>query len=535
MLKLRSPHRLAATLAAALLTTACTFEVNTTDDSVDIAPGDNQCKDARGLCSLRAAVMEANANANGDRIEVPTGVYKLTLPASSGGGSLTITNNVTIRGAGAASTIIDGNLVTYSGQPGGCPESGTERTVFRINNGNVTLSYLTIQGGYAQNGGGVYVVKGTTEITDSVIRSNAAYTGGGGLLVDKGIVRVRRTAITQNCAVGAFGGGIRNSAGEVWMYESLVSNNRSNRAGGIRNDGLLNLRSTTVSGNGVESPDAGTGGISQGGFAFLNNVTLTNNSGRGNQTASFTGGGIQTLNTGTTVVKNSIIAKNNGLGGADDCAGKAFTADSRFNLIGNTTGCALPANTSTWLLNINPNLGALASNGGPTQTHALLSGSPAVNMAYQFPPPAADGCEPHDQRGVPHPQGGRCDMGAYESGNAFPFVTRFVLVDADTDADIMPLRNGELLNLAELPPNLNIRVELTGSAGSVIFSLDGAPKYKVENNAPFALGGDNPAGDYLPTPLPAGEHVLRATPFSGPDGVGASGGSLEVRFVVGNG
>ncbi|HZH03025.1 MAG TPA: choice-of-anchor Q domain-containing protein [Myxococcaceae bacterium] len=518
-------------LTAAMLS-ACTYQVDSTADSVDANPGDDVCKDAQGRCTLRAAIMEANAKPSAERIELPAGTYRLTLPAAQGGGPLVIENSVTLRGASASSTVIDAAAVSYDGGQG-CPASGPERRVLLINGGTVALSYLTLQGGLAQNGGGIYVDRGQLEITDAVIRRNVAFTGGGGLLNRRGVVRVRRTSVVENCAVGAFGGGLNNqSNGELWVYESLIARNHSNRAGGIRNDGQLNLRSTTVSGNYVDSPSAGTGGISQNGFAVLNSVTVANNVGIGTDEGSFRGGGIQTSSGRITVVKNTIIASNDGKGGPNDCVGQ-LTSDSRHNLIGDTQGCSLPALTTSYLLNVDPQLGALAFNGGPTQTHALLKGSPARESAYAFPPPAADACEAHDQRGVPRPQGkGRCDMGAFEADNANVFVTGFVLVDADTDADLFPLREGEFLNLADLPPRLSVRADVSGSVGSVVFALDANEAFRTENNAPYALGGDAPLGNYTPVAIPSGIRTLRATPFAGANGTGAAGGSLKVQFLV---
>ncbi len=519
-------------VAALLACGGCTFQVDSTADAPDANPGDNRCADARGRCTLRAALMEANAGSLSRRIEVPAGTYLVDLPTASGGGPLEINGNVMVRGAGAAKTIIDAGAVSYDGN-GGCPSPGSSRTVFRILGGNVGLAYLTVQGGYAQNGGGIRVDGGTVEIQDSVIRRNAAFTGAGGLLVASGIVRVRRTSIIENCATGAFGGGINNSSGaQLWIYESLIARNQSNRAGAIRNSGNLNLRNTTVSGNIAVSPSAGTGGISQNGFAFLNNVTLTLNVGRGTDPNSFRGGGLHTVSGRTTVVKNSILAANDGQGGPTDCAGD-LTSDSRYNLIGDSGGCGLPSNTSTYLLNVGAQIGPLASNLGPTQTHALSFSSPAYEAGYRFPQPAADGCEPWDQRGVPRPQGrGRCDLGAYETGNANSFVTSFVLVNADSNADLFTLRNGELLNLSELPPHLNIRAETNAAPGSVVFSWDGDPSFQIENNAPYALGGDSPVGNYNPFPITSGAHTLRATPHASAGGAGAGGGSLEVKFTA---
>jgi CSLREA domain-containing protein len=536
--RVQPPQRAKAKLVAVLLVigaalaSGCTYYVDSTADAPDVDPGDFQCATNSGTCTLRAAIMEANATAIAERIEIPAGNYSLTLPANAGGGPLVIASNVQIRGAGASSTIVDAAAVEYDGGLG-CPDSGSERQAFRIDAGTVSIGYLTAQGGFGQNGGGILVNAGTVEINDAVVRRNVAYTGGGGLYVRGGIVNVRRTSILENCATGVFGGGIRTAVDtQLWVYDSLIARNSSNRAGGIRNLGAMNLRSTTVSGNVATSPLAGTGGISQIGFAVLNNVTLTNNVGLGTDPGSFLGGGIQSNANATTVVKNSIIAGNDGQGGPNDCAGP-LTFDSKYNLIGDSNGCELSGFLFTYLLDVDPQLNALASNGGSTQTHSLSTGSPAREAAYQFPPPAADACELRDQRGVPRPQGsGRCDMGAFEAGNANTFVTSFVLVDADTDADLFTLRNGELLNLDALPPNVSVRAEVSGAAGSVVFALDANASFQVENNPPFALGGDNPAGNYQTVPLTAGEHIVRATPFAGENGTGAAGGSLEAAFTV---
>ena len=147
------------------------------------------------------------------------------------------------------------------------------------------------------------------------------------------------------------------------------------------------------------------------------------------------GGGIQTSEGNITVLKNSIIAGNDDGTGPDDCAGP-LSGDSKYNLIGNPTGCVITSYLDTYAsYNGTPNcltqwtmfsemtavacldpldahLGSLAQNGGPTATYLPLSNSAALEAGYGFPPPAADACEAHDQRGVPRPQGsGKCDMG----------------------------------------------------------------------------------------------------------------------------
>jgi CSLREA domain-containing protein len=151
------------------------------------------------------------------------------------------------------------------------------------------------------------------------------------------------------------------------------------------------------------------------GFAFLNNVTITKNVGVGGGGRA---GGLNSTSGATTVVKNSIIADNQGSGGAtNDCAG-ALTTDSVYNLIRDPTGCVLPPieqppDPETFILNEDPRLGELAFNNGPTRNHLPAPDSPVIDAGFPFPPggPAADSCEPIDQRGVPRLI---CDIGAVE-------------------------------------------------------------------------------------------------------------------------
>lgn len=261
---------------------------------------------------------------------------------------------------------------------------------------------------------------------------------------DGATVTVRRTTIADNSS--ALGGGIANH-GTLIVHESLIGGtppptqgqppgtggNVSARFGGILNDrsGILNLRNTTVSGNTIKnSSSAGTGGITNFGFAFLNNVTITRNRGVGSSRA----GGLHSISGATTVVNNSIIANNQGRGGAtNDCRG-ALTPDSVHNLIKDTTGCELPLleqppNPITFILGKDPQLGELAFNGGPTHTHLPAFDSPAIDAGFPFPPggPNADSCEPTDQRGFPR---FLCDMGAVER---FVVVPTEVSVTTTTD------------------------------------------------------------------------------------------------------
>lgn len=503
------------TLLVLGVATGCTFQVDSFLDSPDGNPGDFICDTGTGICTLRAAVMEANAAPTADTILIPQGTYNLNLPIASGGGRLEIINSVTLQGSGKDDVIINQTV---------------SDAVIQVMGGDVAINNLTLQGGDSQAGGGIRIEDGVVAITDVVIRENVGFTGGGGLLVNvDGEATVTRVAIRDNSATGAFGGGIWN-LGTLWVFESEVTDNQSNRAGGIHNSGILNLRNVTVSGNTANSPEAGVGGISQTEFAVLNNVTVTENTGVGNDPGTFRGGGIQTSMDATTVIKNSIVANNQGGTGPDDCVGP-LTPDSKYNLIGNSEGCVISSFVSTYFLDVPANLGPLTFNGGPTRTHLTGSSSLARDSAYPFPPPAIDACQSHDQRGVPRPEGaGNCDMGAVEYTDSVQYVTGFELVDADTNTDLGPLLHGDTLDLGALPPALTIRAAV-GTAGSVVFDYDDTEAIQTENNAPFALAGDV-SGDYAPFEFTAGEHSIRATPYLSDGGIGAAGGSWHITFKV---
>ena len=181
----------------------------------------------------------------------------------------------------------------------------------------------------------------------------------------------------------------------------------SAQGGGLANRGTLTVTNSTVSGNTASCGFAF--GLSQGGGLF-NNVTLTltnvtvsgNTASCGAGSCSAFGGGLFNDNGAPTLMTATIVAQQ--LAGAD-CAG-TITSNG-FNLDSDNT-CNLTQVTDKPGIT-SPGVGPLQNNGGPTQTHALLPGSPAIDMVLSgCPPPATD------QRGVGRPQGTACDIGAYE-------------------------------------------------------------------------------------------------------------------------
>ncbi|MFL5805303.1 MAG: CSLREA domain-containing protein, partial [Roseiflexaceae bacterium] len=185
--------------AATTYAAGTTFNVNNTLDTPDATPGDGTCATAtgNGICTLRAAIQEANALAGTDVIHLQSGTtYVLTRAGQDDtalNGDLDITSSLNINGAGAGSTIVDGG--------------GLDR-VFDIHAGVVTISGVTIQNGAAHEGGGIEN-NATLNLNSSAVKSNTAYSYGGGI-DNHGPLTLYASTVSGNTDIGptANGGGI---------------------------------------------------------------------------------------------------------------------------------------------------------------------------------------------------------------------------------------------------------------------------------------------------------------------------------------
>jgi CSLREA domain-containing protein len=356
---------------------AATFSVNSYVDSVDVTPGNGVCADSAGRCTLRAAILEANALAGADTILAPPGVYSMTLGGANEDlgltGDMDIRSDVTIIGLGTT------RLESQVGR------------VIHVITGNATITGLTLVNGDANNdigsgkaGGAVHVAAGATmTLNNCTVIQNTGQGGGGGIF-NGGTLTLNTSTMTVNSALGTSAGGA------------------------VLNAGTMTITNSTLSGN---SATAGGGAIfsAAGSTLVMNNVTISNNSTSGGSD----GGGISINAAATATLSNTILANNQASGTAEDCLGAITSLGG--NLVEVPIGCTgLGAND---IINIDPVLGPLQDNGGRTFTHALLAGSPALN-AGGFTP-----CELTDQRGLSRPQGPACDIGAFELFPNCPAVT----------------------------------------------------------------------------------------------------------------
>ncbi len=309
----------------------------------------------QGFTTLRDALALAASQGGSQIITFAPG---LTGTISLGTG-LEISSFVTIDGPGAS-------LLTVSG---GGPSSNFSD--FTIDSGVIaTISGLTIANGFTTNNGGGVFNNGNLTLSNDTVTGNSANQGGG--VYDAGMATLVNDTISHNSAND--GGGVL-SQGVVTLINSTLFGNSAINGGGIGNHTTVVLTNVTIAGN---SASSGGGGIANGGTATLNNSLLASNSGGDIDFAPVSG-------------SNNLI---------DDAANAGgLTSGSNGNIVG-----------------VNPLLAALGTYGGPTQTIALLPGSPALDAGNTAL--AVDGENnplATDQRGMPRVAGAAVDIGAFES------------------------------------------------------------------------------------------------------------------------
>lgn len=401
-----------------------TFTVNSLADVVGAAPLTNDtCETAsgNGICTLRAAIMEANHSPNGPAtINLPAGLYALAIPKAGPNGEATgdlnITASLNIVGAGAEKVVLDG--------------SGLDRLIHIGPFITVTISGLTLRNGSSDVGGGLRNV-GRLTLTDVIVRGNTATDAGGGVALATNAYSVLHTTTIDHNYTPNDGGGLSNN-GDLWMYSSLVSSNQASReGGGLYNAGYLTATNSTISNNSAEGDG---GGLYNEPFYQANlyfstvagNLADSDNDGDD-------GGGL--WNAGQLTLRGVLLAENYAGADLNDCATSVALSSLGYNLLSTSTGCTLSGVPTGNLLDVDPRLQLLHNNGGPTLTRALPAGSPAINVVPV--PQCLNGLGApltEDQRGSPRPAGGACDIGAFEGSVPTPFFGRNLIRNGDAEA-----------------------------------------------------------------------------------------------------
>jgi predicted outer membrane repeat protein len=368
----------------------------------------------------------------------------------SGGGDLTITgSNISnnhgraVRKRGSGSLMVVGSTVSGN--------SGFNGSAITNSGGEMSIIDTTVDSNVTSNRGAITHSNGTGTITNSTITGNRSYRGGGIDLANASLTITGSTISWNRSTIG--GGGVHQVNGVLTIANSTISGNYGDPNGGgiYQTGGTTTITNSTISGNFAEY---------YGGGAFLKAgvLTIAHSTVAGNRTDSaYEGGGIFNAG-GTFTLNHSIVGDNQSSRRSPDISG---LVSATYSLIENTSGATITDGGGV-LTGVDPMLEPLADNGGPTRTHALLPGSPALNAGDPAAVAGVGGVPAFDQRGEGYPRVlGRIDIGAYES------VTELV-VDSISDVSDGDYTVGNL--------SLREAIELsnaTGGANTITFDTAG--------------------------------------------------------------
>src|SRR5262245_60376491 len=310
---------------------------------------------------------EIKAASSGETIQFAPGLHGGTIDL---GGTLDINKGLTIDGAGSGITL-----------------NGHQNQVFFIFAGNtVVINGLTITGGSSGLGAGISNA-GSLTLTNSTVTGNSAASAAGIYNANTGTMFLEGDTVSNNTAtaIASTGGGIDNDGGALGIVNCTITANSANQGGGIANAGVLKIVNSTVASNTVTGSGADGGGIETFGagshLSLLNTIVFNPNSG--------------------AVVQNH-----------DDVVGVIDQAQG--NLFGNAVSIAAGGNLGSNQFNVNPLLGPLQDNGGPTATMALQPGSPALGHGVSTSLIPGLLVPATDQRGDPRPANS-IDVGAFQT------------------------------------------------------------------------------------------------------------------------
>jgi CSLREA domain-containing protein len=357
---------LAATLMAPVALGAATLTVDTFEDSFD-----GTCADD---CSLRDAIASVDA---GGTVRMPPGFYQLSLTGAGGveAGDLDLARPITIQGRGELGAFIDASVLDDRA-------FDAKAVAF--------LDGLTLIGGSEVGRGGlVRIVAGTTRLTDSTLIGGVAQEGGAIAVRGGAAIRLVRSWVSTNLATER--GGAISVRGNATLVRSTLSESQAGAGAGVwvADTGSLEISNSTISGN---EAARGGGGLNVRGVAELRAATVARN-------RATVGGGVLATATADVTLSSSVFEGNEATDRAATCS-RALSSSG--HNVADGFGCGLDSVGD--LAGVDPMLGPLRQNGGPTPTHALRTNSRAIGNGGST-------CSPLDQRGAPRRD---CDSGAFE-------------------------------------------------------------------------------------------------------------------------
>lgn len=409
---------------------ADTFRVDRDDDS----PFATACEYlVIGDCSLRGAILRANANPGADTIVVQKPYIQLTVHGSGEDAAFT----------GDLDILDDVTITTSAGLPKAMVDAALLDRVFHVHDCEVYLSNLDVVRGQAPDGGGGILNFGELRM-DNVNVYACSTAGYGGGVDNQGFLEITSGELHDNIAEG--GGAIANHTNlTAILWDSRIGMNAvDGPGGGVYNEGQLFLFRCAVEYNhssGTGGPPVDGGGLYNRptGSAYVDNSTFAFN--------YVVGGGGGIFNVGDLILELVTVAGNVASGGAaiqqyagdlhmrstlveGDCdlgGGSVDSSGGNLESPGNTCGMD-HADDQTAVGSVL--FGDYGYHGGPTPTFSLLPASPAVDAASSY-------CQEIDQRSFSRPEDGdgdgsaRCDVGAFEYSTSLVFIDGFESDDTD--------------------------------------------------------------------------------------------------------
>jgi CheY-specific phosphatase CheX len=485
-----------------------------------------------------------------------------------GSGATLVLNTVTIRDGNAASGGGIGNIGTLTVNDSTFLDNNAifdGGALINSNGATATINRTSASGSETRSSGGAFWNQGTLTLNETDVHGNQSYGGGGGIVNDfTGTLTVNNSTVRANIAnylgqpesTGSGGGGIANFRGVVTISGSTIAGNDTGYAeaggGGIGNfGGTMTIVNSTVYGNAAVQNGGGVFVGRDPAYPDLPNGTLTIRSSTisNNEIQSYgrrrdnnfppviltfipEGGGVYAASGASATVHNTIIAGNRALAGdyngtpiaASTSVDVAGTFNASYNLVGDATGATGFAGNGnqagTGAAPIDPRLGLLDANGGPTATTPPLAGSPALGAGNPAAPgTAVDVCPIADQRGISR-VGKPCDVGSVQVSVAPDTTPPTVTVTAPS----APAGQGGFFNAADGPVTVNVSATDASGVSSLSCTVNG-----TATTVGSQSGSSPRTGSF--TLSGSGTYAIACSATDSRGNSGAAGGSANTATV----